>query len=137
MSLFITDKFKVIDTREDDMGNIYHFVIIRSLLLSIICEIGIKETQHKDQYYVNLISVHSNSDLKIILCSENFSYTPFSIDFIQKTAKRLLSDFITGKTKLKNSNLTSDEVNKLSGYLVDEIFSTDQKKIDDKVNIFY
>ncbi|UEG49761.1 hypothetical protein LK994_14060 [Ferruginibacter lapsinanis] len=133
---FFIEPFKVIDTHEDAKGNIYHLAIIKSLWLSIVCEMGIKEAVHGDKYYVNYISIRPNSDLKKELCHEGYSFEPFSLSFIQSNAKQLLSNFILDTAKSKNINILGDEADKMSGTLIDEIFGTSQAKIDDKINMF-
>lgn len=132
MEFFIGD-LKVIDNRNDDKGNTYHLTLSRSLVLSIICELGIKETSYKDKYYLNYVSVFKNSDLKKPLGSMDFSYEPFSMELITSTAKRLLTEFVFEKLK---DLMSQKEIDALATKLIDEIFLTDQKRIDKLIELF-
>ena len=132
MAFFIGD-LKVVDTRKDDIGNTYHLTLSRSLLLSIFCEMGIKETTQKDKYYLNYVSILKNSDLKDPLGTKNFSFEPSSLELIKITSKKLLTDYISNKSY---NSFTQREVEDLSERLIEEIFITDQRKIDDKINLF-
>ena len=132
MEFYIGD-LKVIDTRHDDKGNTYHLTLSRSLLLSVICELGIKETSYRDKYYLNYVSVLKNSDLKKPLGSKDFSYEPFSMELITSTAKRLLTEYIFEQSK---DLLTQKEIEALATKLIDEIFLTDQRRIDKLIGLF-
>lgn len=132
MEFFIGD-LKVIDTRNDDKGNTYHLTLSRSLVLSIICELGIKETSYKDKYYLNYVSVLKNSDLKNPLGSKDFSYEPFSMELITSTAKQLLTDYVFEQLK---DLMSQKEIETLATKLIDEIFLTDQKRIDKLIELF-
>jgi len=132
MEFFIGD-LKVIDTRNDDKGNTYHLTLSRSLVLSIICELGIKETSYKDKYYLNYVSVLKNSDLKKPIGSKDFSYEPFSMERIISTAKQLLTGYVFEQLK---DLMSQKEIEALATKLIDEIFLTDQKQIDKLIELF-
>lgn len=131
--MFFIGELRVIDTRKDDKGNTYHITMNRSFLLSVICEMGIKESVYKDKYYLNHVSVHKNSDMKNSIGVKPFSFEPFSIELLHETARDLLSSHFLAKTD--NSQLTDDDKRELAKRFIDEIFTTDQKKIDDKITL--
>jgi len=130
---FFIGGLKVVDTFNDDIGNTYHLTLSRSLLLSVYCEIGIKETANKDKYYLNYVSITKNSDLKNLLASKNFSYEPFSLKLIKITSKELLADYLNDKAQ---NSVTQQEIEDLAEKLIEEIFVTEQKNIDEKIALF-
>lgn len=134
---FFIGNLKVIDTRKDDKGNIYHFTMTRSLLLTVICEIGIKETSYKDKYYLNYVSIHWNADLKTKIDEKHFEYKPLDFELIKKTANELLLKYLLDKHKEQSNKMSEGEIVAFCNGLIDGIFDTDQKEVDNKINLIY
>lgn len=136
MDIFIGN-LRIIDTRKDDKGNIYHFTLTRSLLLSIVCEIGIMETIYKDKYYLNCVSIHWNAEMNNKLKDKHFEFRLLDIDLIKNTAKDLLLNYFLERHQEQSKKMSEGKIITFCNGLVDEVFNTDQKEIDKKINLIY
>ena len=132
MNIFIGG-MKVIDTSYDNRDNIYHVLIIRSLFLSVLCQVGAKDYNGYSKNYLNLVSICINSNPSLDMGTKSFSNVSFSKALVKSTAKDLL---IKNLLQKKADSLSHQEIEDLAEQLIEEIFLTDQSKIDDKINLF-
>ena len=130
---FFLGNLRLLPNRVDNKGNIYYFTLTRSLLLSVICEIGIQEANSKDKYYLNFVKVYKNSDMKHSLGSKDFSFEPLEMKLVENTARELLKTYFTNTRKVNDCKLNEEEIITFSRYLIDDVFNTDQKEIDKKI----
>jgi hypothetical protein len=132
MNIFIGG-MKVIDKSYDNRDNIYHVLIIRSLFLSVLCQVGAKDYNGYSKNYLNLVSICINSNPSLDMGTKSFSNVSFSKALVKSTAKDLL---IKNLLQKKADSLSHQEIEDLAEQLIEEIFLTDQSKIDDKINLF-
>lgn len=135
MELFFGE-LRVVSTETYENGNTYHITLNRSLVISIQCEIGFSEKSNNDNLYLNLIKVIRNSDFSEI-GEKKFNVERYTLQLLKTTSVQLLQHYFKNKYTADNSNLSIQEITELSEQMIENVFKTNQRRIDDKINLLF